>query len=112
MKDSHAQKHSTKDASDAEVDPGVEFLDLQRSRHLKRMTVLFLGGLCMPVLFGFGNEFLMRLFDLTWVGMDAYLPFMLGLSVGLLVGVGVGIAGLVQLVAAIRCWRHRARLIA
>ena len=64
----------------------------------------------MPILLGIGNELRMRLFDLGWVGMDDYLPFMSGALVGVLLGSLFGIASLVAFMAAIACRRQKDRL--
>ena len=97
-------------ASDAPGDPYLESLDERITRHLKRRNALLLVGLCMPMLLGIGNELRMRLFDLGWVGMDDYLPFMSGALVGVLLGLLFGIASMVAFMAAMACRRQKERL--
>ena len=96
--------------SDAATDPLLESLNERISRHLKRRNALLLAGLCMPMLLGIGNELLMRLFDLGWVGMDDYVPFMSGAFVGVCLGLLFGIASMVEFMAAIACRRQKDRL--
>ena len=86
-------------------------LGSRTSRHLKRTVGFLVAGGCMPVLCGLGKEVLMRLLGLTWVGMDGYVPWMIGGFFGAWVGLGCVVASGLALIAAIRGWRTKRRLL-
>jgi hypothetical protein len=80
-------------------------LERKAAAHQRKMVALLVIGLAMPALFGVGAALVAALFDLGFTGMDDYVPLFVGGLIGCCVGGGFVVAGVFQLVSALRCRR-------